>query len=52
MGEGPLLIESNADVQPGKVGPLHQLRLDHKHTLNKDFWEGILNYADVVLGKE
>jgi hypothetical protein len=50
MGEGPLLIESNADVQPGKVGPLHQLRLDHKHTLNKDFWEGILNYADVVFG--
>lgn len=51
LGEAPLLAICNEAIQAGQSGPIQQLRLDHKHELNRDFWEGILNYADVVLGK-
>ncbi len=33
------------------VGRLLQYRLDTKHVLNKDYWEGILDFADLHLGK-
>ncbi len=47
----PRLIEDAAAIQPGSVGPVHQLRLNHKHTLNQDYWVGILSFADAVYGK-
>ena len=48
---GESRIEDNAAINPGSVGNLLQLRLDTKHTLNRDYWEGILNFADVVYGR-
>jgi hypothetical protein len=45
----PLMVSEAAKVEAGEVGPCLQLRLDHKHTLNQDYWVGILNYADAWL---
>jgi len=33
-------------------GPLQQYRLDTKHTLNKDYWVAILDFADLYLRGE
>jgi hypothetical protein len=52
FGEAPLLATCNEAISPGNAGPLLQLRLDHRHELNRDFWEGILNYADIVLASK
>ncbi|MBI1320816.1 MAG: acetylxylan esterase [Candidatus Hydrogenedens sp.] len=49
--EGPARVEDVNDIQPGKVGNLLQLRLDTKHDLTRDYWVGILNFADAVYGR-
>ena len=45
VGDG--LIEGGEKITPENAGNLVQLRLDTVHTLNKDYWHGILDFADV-----
>lgn len=46
--DAPMRIEDVNSITPANVGPVQQLLLDHKHTLNRDYWVGILNYADAA----
>jgi hypothetical protein len=48
---GTGLIQDNEPINATTVGTIAQYRLDEKHTLNKKFWEKILDFADVSLKK-
>lgn len=49
VGDAP--ADVNTDVRGDEVGTLVQYRLDTVHTLTKDYWKGILDYADGHLDK-
>lgn len=49
-GEGMVL--GPAELDPEETGNLMQFRLDSKHTLNRDYWKGILDFADIQFGRE
>jgi len=44
--EGPALV-SEAPVTEENLRPMMQYRLDTKHTLNQDYWQAILDFADL-----
>lgn len=46
---GTGLVQNDEPVVGPNFGTLLQYRLDEKHTLNKKFWEKILDFADAVL---
>ena len=48
-GDGMLV--GPAVISKEKAGNLMQYRLDTKHTLTRDYWAGILDFADVQFGK-
>lgn len=47
VGDG--LVTAETAITPNTVGNLVQCRLEHEHTLNRDFWARILDYAEVKL---
>ena len=48
VGEG--MLADDAEVTPETAGNLLQFRLDTKHTLNRDYWRAILDFADLHFG--
>ena len=50
VGERPLAPAQKLNDAKA-VGNLAQFRLDEKHTLNKDYWTAILDFADGQFGK-
>lgn len=49
VGEG--VLQGPAPLDPAKTGNLMQFRLDTKHTLNQDYWKGILDFADLQFAR-
>lgn len=49
VGEGVLTDE--AEINPETADKLLQFRLDTKHTLNRDYWRAILDFADMHFGR-
>jgi len=43
------LLEKGAAITPENAGNLLQYRLDTRHEMNPDYWEKVLDFADVVL---
>ncbi len=48
---GTGLVQNDESIVGPNFGTLLQYRLDEKHTLNKKFWEKILDFADASLRK-
>jgi hypothetical protein len=48
-GDG--MLAGPTDITRENAGNLAQYRLDTKHTLTRDYWEAILDFADVQFGK-
>lgn len=48
VGDGP--IEDDEKITAENVGNLVQYRRNEKHTLNKGYWDAMLDYADVYFG--
>jgi hypothetical protein len=49
---GAGLVEDADSIVGPSFGTILQCRLDQKHTLNRDYWERILDFADAHLSKE
>lgn len=47
--KGTGLVQDGESMTGPNAGRLVQLRLNQKHTLNRAYWERILDYADAVL---
>jgi len=47
--QGGGIFQNDEAPVGGKFGKLMQYRLDTKHELNKDYWRGILDFADAHL---
>lgn len=50
VGDG--LVQNDEPILGPNFGTILQYRLDEKHTLNRKFWEKILDFADAYLGKD
>ncbi len=50
VGDG--LVTAETAITPETVGNLVQCRLEHEHTLNRDFWTRILDYGDLKMAGE
>lgn len=48
---GTGLVQNDEPIVGPNFGMLMQYRLDEKHTLNRKFWEKILDFADAALKK-
>lgn len=48
VGDG--VLREGEKMTNENVGDLLQYRLDTEHTLNRDYWKAILNFADLKLG--
>lgn len=46
------VVQGPAPITPANAGNLLQYRLDTKHTLNQDYWAGILDFADIQFGRK
>ena len=49
--KGDGMIVGPGGISAETVGNLAQYRLDTKHTLTRDYWEGILDFADLIHGR-
>jgi hypothetical protein len=47
LGEAPIV--SGSSIDPDRVGSLLQYRRDTEHTLDRKYWDAILDFADAVL---
>src|SRR5690606_12040534 len=48
---GAGLVQDDEPIAGANFGTILQYRLNEKHTLNRKFWEKILDFADVQLKK-
>lgn len=49
--KGGGMIQGPAELTQANAGNLLQYRLDTDHTLNQDYWQGILDFADIQFGR-
>jgi hypothetical protein len=49
--KGGGMIQGPATLTKANAGNLLQYRLDTDHTLNQDYWQGILDFADIQFGR-
>ncbi|HEX6985142.1 MAG TPA: acetylxylan esterase, partial [Planctomycetaceae bacterium] len=50
VGDG--VLTGDDEMTRDNTGELLQYRLDTKHEFNRDYWRGILDFADLHLGRE
>ena len=49
--KGGGMIQGPAELTKENVGNVLQYRLNTEHTLNRDYWQGILEFADIQFGR-